>query len=95
MSFEPRDYLRHILVEADYLTAQTAGLTREEFVADETRRRAFVRSIEISQGTRDGGLRNGSASGPWSANPPRMNPPHPTMIVHIVAGSGPRPSANN
>ena len=47
MSFEPRDYLRHILVEADYLMAQTAGLTREEFVADETLRRAFVRSIEI------------------------------------------------
>jgi uncharacterized protein with HEPN domain len=47
MSFEPRDYLRHILVETDYLVAQTAGLTREEFVANETLRRAFVRSIEI------------------------------------------------
>ena len=47
MSFEPRDYLRHILVEADYLMAQTAGLTREEFVANETLRRAFVRSVEI------------------------------------------------
>ena len=47
MSFEPRDYLRHILVEADYLMAHTAGLTREEFVANETLRRAFVRSVEI------------------------------------------------
>ena len=47
MSFEPRDYLRHILVEADYLMTQTAGLTREEFVANETLRRAFVRSVEI------------------------------------------------
>ena len=47
MSFEPRDYLRHILVEADYLVARTAGLTRDEFMADETLRRAFVRSIEI------------------------------------------------
>ena len=47
MSFEPRDYLRHILVEADYLMAQTVGLTREEFVANETLRRAFVRSVEI------------------------------------------------
>lgn len=47
MSFEPRDYLRHILVEADYLVAQTAGLTRDEFVANETLRRAFVRSLEI------------------------------------------------
>jgi uncharacterized protein with HEPN domain len=47
MSFEPRDYLRHILVEADYLMAQTAGLTRDAFGADETLRRAFVRSLEI------------------------------------------------
>src|SRR5439155_25797326 len=47
MSFEPRAYLRHILVEADYLLDQTAGLTRDEFVANETLRRAFVRSLEI------------------------------------------------
>jgi uncharacterized protein with HEPN domain len=47
MSFEPRDYLRHILVEADYLLAETAGLKRDEFVANETLRRAFVRSLEI------------------------------------------------
>ncbi len=47
MSFEPRDYLRHILVEADYRLDQTAGLTRDEFVANETLRRAFVRSLEI------------------------------------------------
>jgi len=47
MSFEPRDYLRHILTEADYLLAQTGGLQYEEYVADETLRRAFVRSLEI------------------------------------------------
>lgn len=47
MSFEPRDYLRHILVEADYLMAQRVGVKLEAFVADETLRRAFVRSIEI------------------------------------------------
>ncbi len=47
MSFEPRDYLRHILVEADYLVAQTGGLKRDEFVENETLRRAFVRSLEI------------------------------------------------
>jgi len=47
MSFEPRDYLRHILVEADYLVAQAAGLQRDEFMANETLRRAFVRSLEI------------------------------------------------
>jgi len=47
MSFEPRDYLRHIVVEADYLIAQSAGLTWERFAGDETLRRAFVRSLEI------------------------------------------------
>ena len=47
MSFEPRDYLRHILVEADYLVGRSDGLTFEAFAADETLRRAFVRSLEI------------------------------------------------
>ena len=47
MSFEPRDYLRHMLVEADYLMGQAAGLSFEVFAADDTLRRAFVRSLEI------------------------------------------------
>jgi uncharacterized protein with HEPN domain len=47
MSFEPRDYLRHILAEADYLITQMGGLDRDKFMADETLRRAFVRSLEI------------------------------------------------
>lgn len=47
MSFEPADFLRHILLEADYLLEQTAELSFEEFFADETLRRAFVRSLEI------------------------------------------------
>ena len=47
MSFEPRDYLRHILVEADYLLDKSAGLSYDAFAADETLRRAFVRSLEI------------------------------------------------
>ena len=47
MFFEPRDYLRHILAEADYLTNQCTNLTAEEFMADDTLRRAFVRSLEI------------------------------------------------
>jgi len=47
MSFEPRDYLRHILVEAEYLVDRSAGLSADAFVADETLRRAFVRSLEI------------------------------------------------
>ncbi len=47
MSFEPRDYLRHILAEADYLIEQSKELTFERFDADETLRRAFVRSLEV------------------------------------------------
>jgi uncharacterized protein with HEPN domain len=47
MCFEPRDYLHHILVEADYLINQGAGLNVDRFMTDETLRRAFVRSLEI------------------------------------------------
>lgn len=47
MSFEPLDYLRHILAEADYLLATRTGVTSHAFAADETLRRAFVRSLEI------------------------------------------------
>jgi len=47
MSSAPREYLLHILAEADYLLAQSKGLTRSEFLSNETLRRAFVRSIEI------------------------------------------------
>ena len=47
MSFEPRDYLRHIVVEADYLLGERSGLTFEDFEANQTLRRAFVRSLEI------------------------------------------------
>lgn len=47
MSFEPRDYLRHIAVEADYLIGQASSLSLDSFVANETLRRAFVRSLEI------------------------------------------------
>jgi len=47
MSFEPREYLRHILIEAEYLIQHSQGLTFERFEADETLRRAFVRSLEV------------------------------------------------
>jgi uncharacterized protein with HEPN domain len=47
MSFEPRDYLRHILVEADYLVRSSAGIEFDDFTANETLRRAFVRSLEV------------------------------------------------
>ena len=42
MSFEPRDYLRHILLEAEYLISQTPGLSFEAFIANQTLSRAFV-----------------------------------------------------
>ena len=47
MSFEPREYLQHMLVEADYLLTHGAALTFERFSTDETLRRAFVRSLEV------------------------------------------------
>jgi uncharacterized protein with HEPN domain len=47
MSASIREILQHILVEADYLITQSRELKREEFLADETLRRAFVRSLEI------------------------------------------------
>jgi len=47
MSFQPRDYVRHILDEADYLIETSQGLSAETFLSDATLRRAFVRSLEI------------------------------------------------
>jgi len=47
MSFEPLEYLRHILAEADYLLAETAALTKADFLDNQTLRRAFVRSLEV------------------------------------------------
>ncbi|MBI2924428.1 MAG: DUF86 domain-containing protein [Verrucomicrobia bacterium] len=41
------DYLRHILDEAKYLVEASQNLTKAEFLADPTRKRAFVRSLEI------------------------------------------------
>jgi hypothetical protein len=48
MSFEPRDYLRRILAEADYLVEQSRDLTPDQFQGDATLQRAFVRSSESS-----------------------------------------------
>ena len=47
MSFEPRDYLRHILIEAECLLEPSAPLTIDAFRTDTTVQRAFVRSLEI------------------------------------------------
>ena len=47
MSSSPTEYLRHMLAEADYIAERSANLQRDEFLGDETLKRAFVRSIEI------------------------------------------------
>ena len=47
MPLSPLEYLRHILDETKYLTAQSSSLTKQQFMDGETLKRAFVRSIEI------------------------------------------------
>tara|TARA_Y100000588_G_scaffold147398_1_gene161277 strand:+ start:43 stop:174 length:132 start_codon:yes stop_codon:yes gene_type:complete len=43
MSFSTLEYLRHILDEAEYLADQTKELEKENFLQDETLKRAVVR----------------------------------------------------
>ena len=48
MSKEPIEYLKHIRDESLYLLSITStGITKEEFLNDETLKRAIVRSLEI------------------------------------------------
>ena len=48
MSKSMIDYLRHILVECEYIEElKQNGLTKAELLEDETKKRAIVRSIEI------------------------------------------------
>lgn len=48
MSKEPIEYLKHIQDESIYLLSlMERGLTREQFLEDETLKRAVVRSLEI------------------------------------------------
>ena len=47
MSLFPLEYLRHIFDETKYLMDRAEGLSKEEFINDDTLKRAFVRSIEI------------------------------------------------
>ncbi len=41
------EYMRHILDECIYISNRAKGVTKEEFMKDQTLRRAFVRSIEV------------------------------------------------
>jgi uncharacterized protein with HEPN domain len=47
MSFEPLDYVRHILDEVEYLLDASAGVDPSAFTADATLQRAFIRSLEV------------------------------------------------
>jgi uncharacterized protein with HEPN domain len=48
MSKEPIEYLKHIRDEGVYIMSVTAkGLSKEDFLNDETLKRAVVRSLEI------------------------------------------------
>ncbi len=47
MSRSVREYLEHILDETDYLLDQMLSLDKDTFLQDETRKRAYVRSLEI------------------------------------------------
>ncbi len=47
MPLSVREYLQHILDETQYLLEKSESVSREQFLQDETLKRAFVRSIEI------------------------------------------------
>jgi uncharacterized protein with HEPN domain len=47
MSPSPIEYLRHILDEISYIEDAICDIEEADFLADETLKRSFVRSIEI------------------------------------------------
>ncbi len=47
MSRSATEYLRHILDEVHYVVEHSQELSKESFLLDETKKRAFVRSLEI------------------------------------------------
>lgn len=47
MSKEPKEYLRHIQDECRYIISVSKELQYEDFLEDETLKRAVVRSLEI------------------------------------------------
>ena len=44
---QPLEYLKHIRDECKYLIDSAGGMEYESFIADETLKRSFVRSLEI------------------------------------------------
>ena len=47
MSKEPKEYLRHIHDECLYIISVSKNLLFEDFIKDETLKRAVIRSLEI------------------------------------------------
>ena len=47
MSKDPKEYLRHIQDECQFLVSVTNNLTYSNFIQDEILKRAVVRSLEI------------------------------------------------
>ena len=47
MSLSPREYIRHILEEIDYILLQISDTNFNSFLKDATLKRAFVRSFDI------------------------------------------------
>ncbi len=47
MHKEPVEFLRHIADECAYLLSVSEGLSKDDFLNDETLKRAVVRSLEI------------------------------------------------
>jgi uncharacterized protein with HEPN domain len=43
----PLEYIRHILDKSDYLISKSKGLAKDDFLAADSLRRTFVRSLEI------------------------------------------------
>lgn len=41
------EYLKYIRDEIAYLEVESTGMDKDDFLDDETRKRAFVRSIEV------------------------------------------------
>ena len=47
MSKEPLDYIKHIAEECAYIISVSNNLSKDEFLDDETLKRALARSLEI------------------------------------------------
>ncbi|HMO80810.1 MAG TPA: DUF86 domain-containing protein [Pyrinomonadaceae bacterium] len=47
MALSTNELVKHILDETRFLQEQTSGLEKGDYLEDEVRKRAFVRSIEI------------------------------------------------